>query len=109
MMVLVAVPGEAAERALPMATWVAVDRSGMSQAQRKRTSAYALDVDDRRLDKLAMRQKDGGREREVDWTTSAETTTDQYTSSRGYVMGLAIGLLTPSKAKRYLQEGRSRC
>ena len=107
MVLLVAVPGQAPE-ALPLATWSAVDRTGMGKAEKKRSRAFALDVQDDRLDKRKMRQGESGTGavRERDWTTSAEDTADQFTSSRGYVMALGVGLMLPRKASRYLQEGK---
>eukprot|EP00438_Fugacium_kawagutii_P007518 Skav231099 [mRNA] locus=scaffold2525:282125:282532:- [translate_table: standard] len=109
MVLLVAVPGQAPE-ALPLATWSAVDRTGMGKAEKKRSPAFALDVQDDRLDKRKMRQGESGTGavRERDWTTSAEDTADQFTSSRGYVMALGVGLMLPRTASRYLQEGKTK-
>ena len=107
MLLLTGVPGEAPE-ALPLAEWVAVHRSGLSASAKKRTAAWALNVEDKRLDRKAMREMNNGQAREQDWTSSAHESADQYTSSRGYVLGLAVGLMRPSRARKYLQEGKMR-
>ena len=87
---LVAIPGSSA---LPLATWQVVDRSGLSKAAKKRTPGHILDVADDRLDRHKSRA--GLHEqREKDWTNSAHDLADQISSSRAYVMGLMVGLMS---------------
>eukprot|EP00435_Cladocopium_sp_Y103_P000844 s4341_g1.t1 len=82
MVLLVAIPGSAAE-ALPEAEWQQVDRSHLSSSQKRKTPGWKLTQEDSRLDRKAMRLgPDGqGSARERDWTTVAPGYC-QSTSSR---------------------------
>ena len=104
MFLLVAIPGAAAE-ALPEAEWQQVDRTHLSKRGKK--SAFQLTEDDARLKRVAMRLgEDGqGTVRERDWTTQAPGYS-QATSSRAYVLGAVVGVLSPAAARRYGQEGK---
>ena len=93
-------PG-ASPSALPLATWQAVDRSRMSKSEKKRTPGFILDIEDDHLSRRKMRAG-LGEQQEKDWTNSPHDTADQYSSSRGYVMGLMVGLMHPWNATKYL-------
>ena len=96
MFLLVAIPGAAAE-ALPEAEWQQVDRTRLSKRAKKEKSAFQLTEDDARLKRVAMRLgEDGqGTVRERDWTTQAPGYS-QATSSRAYVLGAVVGVLSPA-------------
>ena len=73
----------------------------------EKKSAFQLTEDDARLKRVAMRLgEDGqGTVRERDWTTQAPGYS-QATSSRAYVLGAVVGVLSPAAARRYGQEGK---
>ena len=103
MVLLIAIPSGGG--GLPVAAWEHVDRSGLSQSQKKRTRAFELTSNDERLDKRAMRGRADGQEREMDWTTEA-LDYSQSTSSRGYPLGVCVGVMKARVAKKYGQEGK---
>ena len=90
MVLLVGIPHEtgAASNTLPVAEWARGNRG------------YQLSVEDPRLDRLAMRCGNRGSRRELDWSTNA-VGYDQWTSSRGYVFGVGVGLMTSRRASAY--------
>ena len=55
--------------ALPQATWVHVDRTNMTQTQKRKMAGYRLDVEDDIEDRRYMPLADSGQNREADWTT----------------------------------------
>ena len=65
--------------------------------QKRKMAGYRLGVEDDREDRCTMRLADSGQNREPDWTTQTE---GQSMSSRGYVMGLLVGVMKPSHARR---------
>ena len=94
---LVAIPVHAEGNVLPVATWT---QDGHGK--------YRCTPEDERVNKVAMRtQGNKVRAREMDWSTEV-VGYDQWTSSRGYVMGLCAGLMTSIRASRYGQEGKTK-
>lgn len=103
MVLLIGIPSAGGD--LPVAAWEQVDRSHLSKSEKKRTPAFELTVADDRLHKRQMRGKQDGREREMDWTTEA-LDYSQSTSSRGYPLGVCVGVMKAQVAKKYGQDGK---
>lgn len=98
-------PGSAAE-AFPEAERQQLDRSHLSKHQKRKAPGWKLAQDDARLDRRAMRLgPDGqGAVQEQDWATQAPEYA-QATSSRAYVMGVLVGVLSPEGQGALLTTG----